>query len=174
MMVPTMMPRMALPSSAAPAPVSNSQNTRLRSAELVGREHLGVGQAGRETRAHRRGVGAGREAHREIVRLAGGHAEKRAAALERGEHLRRGGERADAAGDRDDARLLIADLGGRAEPGDAELREIRAVDRDRVGHRQVVGAALDHVPRTQAGAPAGDPTRKTGIEAPPFGLRHDA
>ena len=89
--------------------------------------------------------------------------------------MRRGGERTDAACDRGHARLLIVDLGALADLGDAELLEIGAIDRDRVGRRQVVERAVDDVPglasrRTLVGAP----TMSTGVEAPPFGLRQEA
>jgi len=99
-------------------------------AKLGGCEHVDIGQIRLEPATHALNLGAGCDAHEKVRRLVRRHSGEGACAIERGEDVRRGGERADAAGDGSHLHLLAADFGVRADAVDAEPVEIRPVDRD--------------------------------------------
>ena len=119
-------------------------------AKLGGREHVDIGQVRLEPVAHALHVGAGSDAHEKVGGLVRRRSGEGACAIERGEDIRRGGERADAAGDGAHLDLLAADFGVGADPLDAEPIEIRPIDGDGAGNRQRFEAALDQIPGQQS------------------------
>jgi hypothetical protein len=92
---------------------------------------------------------AGRGLDHDEVEAIGGIQRVGAGAVEIGPHERRGGEAADAAGQRHHLGAGAEDLAALADPPDLELGGLRDVRDDRAGLTEAADVAGHHVPRPQ-------------------------
>ena len=155
-----MTPSNAPPNRAAPAPVPNSQNDRLRLRNCPGVSASNSGYGRLNILPDAVDVRPRLEPDDKMAGLACRQSDVRAGVLDIAEHVRRRRERANAFGDRSHAHPLTANFGGRADAGNAETVKVGTINRHGAARGQILNRSVDDIPGQQAaGLRAGDEHR---------------